>query len=433
MMVHFFTRQCRSLVLFALMAFSFPLFAQTDTHVYSKMFREHHSDTQGLSYIARECHFVLDTLWNWEGFSFDRIFVAVLSIGVGLFVYVIIKFIITRLCSPLFCKFADPISARAFCDKLVPGLSWIVALLPFYIGFRPILSPGGVEVLGIYWRFFVSLEVVIFAISLYRLVKIITRFLRDKAVIANNSASEVYLVIFSTIIRILIVCVALLYVTERLGFNITALLAGAGVIGLALAFAAQDTVANVFGSIMVACDQPFKKGDYVKIDTVEGTVEYIGFRSTRLRNNDGHLIAIPNKSCANALITNISARPFVRLDMDIGLIYQTSPEDMKRALVLLEEIVRNTRAQSPEMPPHAVFTRFDSSAINIHLAAWYYSFDAKGAPAPIDYWSYVAWVSSLNLEILKRFNDEKFEFAYPTNVTYFAPLDPQNSIRIQQQ
>ncbi len=390
------------------------------------------SDTEGLRATFRDIHTIFTQIITWEGFTIERFIIAILGILVGVFLYYLIKTVIAKGFHTIVDHIADVDTAKLFSITLAPGIACIAGLLPIYVGLRPILAPAGKEALLKYWQIFIAVEVIIFAITAYKLTTVISKLLRQKAMVAENTAREVFLVIFSTVLKIIIVCATILYVGDRLGFDITALLAGAGVIGLAIAFAAQDTVANVFGSVMIAFDQPFKKGDFVKMDGVEGTIEQIGFRSTRIRNPEGHLITVPNKNCANAVIINVTERPFMRLNLELGLIYQTTPAQMARAIEILREIVTTSPGQQTDFPPRIGFNSFDAYAITIKMSCWYFNLDENGKRLPIDIWNFGKWNSDLNMKILERFNAEGLEFAYPTHVSYFSALNPDASIKVSQ-
>src|SRR5438552_8586590 len=130
-------------------------------------------------------------------------------------------------------------------------------------------------------------------------------------------------------IRIFVVIVALLITLQSLHIEVTGLITSLGVGGLAFALAAQDTLANVFGAVTVFVDKPFQVGDFIKLDNVEGNVENIGLRSTRVRHPDGHLITVPNKTMGNATITNVTRRPNIKTTMNIGITYDTPTEKIK--------------------------------------------------------------------------------------------------------
>jgi len=139
---------------------------------------------------------------------------------------------------------------------------------------------------------------------------------------------------------------------------------------------------------------------------VQGTVEVIGLRSTRVRNLDGHLVNIPNKTVGNAIITNITRRPSIRTEFNIGLTYDTPPEKVKRATAILEEIYR-AHPKTGELV--ISFNKFADSALNIFVVhVW------KGTENP----EYFAGMQELNLKIKERFDTEKIEFAFPTRTVH---------------
>ena len=116
-----------------------------------------------------------------------------------------------------------------------------------------------------------------------------------------------------------VIVVAVLVTAQNLGINITAAITSLSIGGLAVGLAAQDTLANLFGAVAVFVDRPFRVGDQIKLDGAEGGVETIGLRSTRLRNPDGQLVAVPNKIMGNAIITNLTDRPNLKTTMNLVL------------------------------------------------------------------------------------------------------------------
>jgi MscS family membrane protein len=193
---------------------------------------------------------------------------------------------------------------------------------------------------------------------------------------------------------------------QNLGLNITSLIASVSIGGLALSLAAQDTLANFFGAIAVLVDKPFRIGDSVKFENVEGTIEAIGFRSTRVRNFDGFLVSVPNKTVGNATITNMSKRTRIRTLIDIGLTYDTPAEKVQRALTLLNEIFRGHPMTDDVM---IGFNKFTDSSLNIFVIHWWKNNDYK---------NYLAGVEQMNLSIKQRFDQERIEFAFPTRTVY---------------
>lgn len=222
----------------------------------------------------------------------------------------------------------------------------------------------------------------------------------------NEQFSRQLLPLIRKTLKVFIVIIAVLVTSQNLGLNVTGLIASLSIGGLAIGLAAQDTLANLFGAVAVLGDKPFQVGDRIQLDTIDGTVESIGFRSTRVRNLNGHLVTVPNKTMGNATIINISKRPNIKTEMNIGVTYDTTTEKLQRAMVILEEVIK----------PHPMtadliisFNKFDSSALNILVVHWWNSTDYK---------AYLRDLQVMNLEIKRRFDAEGIEFAFPTQTLY---------------
>jgi MscS family membrane protein len=208
--------------------------------------------------------------------------------------------------------------------------------------------------------------------------------------------------LFSIIRRSLggfIIIVAVLVTASNIGINITAAITSLSIGGLAVGLAAQDTLANLFGAVAVFADKPFRVGDQIKLDAAEGVVEIIGMRSTRVRNSEGHLVAVPNKIMGNAPITNISRRASIKTTMNLALARTLPTEKVKRALVLLEEIYRGHPLTQDVW---ISFNQFAGSALNVMVVHW-----AKGT----DYQKYLAALQEMNLSVKEQFDAEGITFA----------------------
>jgi MscS family membrane protein len=203
-----------------------------------------------------------------------------------------------------------------------------------------------------------------------------------------------------------IVIGAALVTADNLNIKIQTLLAGLSVGGLALGLAAQDTVANLFGAVAVFLDKPFHIGDRIKVEGVDGMVETIGLRSTRIRNMDGHHVTVPNKLMGNAVITNITRRPTIKTEMNIGLTYDTPVEKVKRTTLLLEEIFRANKQTGDLI---ISFNKFTDSALNIFVVHVWNGTDVK---------EHFAAMQQFNLTIKERLDAEGIEFAFPTQTIH---------------
>ena len=172
--------------------------------------------------------------------------------------------------------------------------------------------------------------------------------------------------LFTKSTRVLIIVFGVLLVAQNMGFNVFSILAGLGVGGLAVALAAKDTAANFFGSLMILFDQPFKIGDWVKINDYEGTVEDIGFRSTRIRTFYDSLIVIPNSTVANSEIDNLGLRKYRRTVETLGLTYSCTTEQIQKFIEGLNIIIKEHPKTNKEKF-YVSFSGFGDSSLNILL------------------------------------------------------------------
>jgi MscS family membrane protein len=188
---------------------------------------------------------------------------------------------------------------------------------------------------------------------------------------AVNSASYRNLVSFSSNIwQGIIVGAGALVILSAIGFPISTVLAGLGIGGLAVAFGAQKTIENVFGSVSLAIDQPFRIGDFVKVQDFVGTVENIGLRSTRFRTNERTLVSIPNGKLADERLESYEARDRMLFSTTIGLTYGTTRDQMKTVLEGIECVLRT----HPRIWPGNVVVRFKSfgqNSLDIEIMAWF--------------------------------------------------------------
>jgi MscS family membrane protein len=212
--------------------------------------------------------------------------------------------------------------------------------------------------------------------------------------------------------RVTIAIVAVLLISENiLGANVKSLLLSAGVGGIAIALAAKETIANFFGSITIFADRPFQMGELVKIEGHFGPVEEVGFRSTRVRTLDGHLVTIPNSVIANSVVENVGQRPFIRRTSNITITYDSGHTKAKKAVEIIKEILAGVPEVNTdtENPPRVFFSDFNDCSLNIYMSYWV---------KPAEYWLYHEVNQRVNLEMMKRFEAEGIEFAFPTQTLY---------------
>jgi MscS family membrane protein len=185
------------------------------------------------------------------------------------------------------------------------------------------------------------------------------------------------------------------------GFDVAAMLAGVGIGGLAMAMAAKDFVANIFGGVTVFVDKPFQVGDRIVVNGIDGTVQEIGIRSSRIITLEGRMVTIPNNSFTNSPITNVTTEPSRKVSITLGLTYDTSPEQVQLAVNILKQIVGDHTQTENDFT--VWFSSFGDFSLNVSCM---YYINKKG------HWANTP--GDINMLILEKFNSEKLNFAFPT-------------------
>lgn len=208
--------------------------------------------------------------------------------------------------------------------------------------------------------------------------------------------------------KVTIWVMAALITFSNLGYDIVSLLTGLGIGGLAVAMAAQDTLANVFGSVTIFADQPFQIGDLVEIAGHKGVVEEVGLRTSRIRTIEGSLITVPNREMAAHAVTNFSTSGRWRYAGSIGLVYDTPAAELRRAVEALAELVN---AHPHTEDGGARFMEFGDSALGIGFA-YFVTEPTAGR--------YLDAIADINLSIKERFDAEGWDMAFPSQTVYIA-------------
>jgi MscS family membrane protein len=219
-----------------------------------------------------------------------------------------------------------------------------------------------------------ALGILVVVWALWRSVDLVGTLLTASAWARESASARSLLLVGMRAGKVMVAALGLIAALSQLGYPVASLLAGLGLGGLALALAAQKTVENLFGSVSLAVDQPFRVGDFVHVEDFVGTVEAIGLRSTRFRTLDRTLISIPNGRVADMRLESFAARDRLRLACTIGLVYETSGAQMRQVLQGLEGVLR----AHPKIWPDAVvvkFSGFGASSLDVDIMAWFQTSD----------------------------------------------------------
>jgi len=220
-----------------------------------------------------------------------------------------------------------------------------------------------------------------------------------------------------TIIRGVILFVGLGSILQLWGINVAGLVAGLGIGGLAFALAAKDTAANLFGSIALLLDKSIRIGEWIRIDGVEGVVEDIGMRTTKIRSFQKSLITLPNQAIANTHIENFSRRGTRRIKMNIGLTYDTTSQQIENIIMDIKNMLKAHEGISQTSTMLVNFTTFNDSSLDILI----YTFTNTANWA-----KYMNIKEDVNIKIMKIVEDNNSSFAFPSQSVYIESV-PKNS------
>jgi MscS family membrane protein len=284
------------------------------------------------------------------------------------------------------------------------------------VGLQPIAMTEPVRTIS--WKIVGLMLILAIGWFLYNLAALIEIALRRMLKRTDPKLVDTVVAMVVKGLRIfLLVMVGLFVIQNIFEQQITAWLAGLGIAGLAVSLAAQDPIKNIFGSFTVLAERPFVLGDRIVFNNIDGTVEEIGFRSTRIRTINGHLVTVPNMKFTDSVIENITRRPSVRRLMNIGLTYDTPPEKIQQALSMIRDILEEPAVKDglnlPDQPPQVVFNELNADNLNIMVVYWFAINRYDN-----DWWRYQAHAEMVNLKILTAFNQAGIAFAFPTRTLH---------------
>ncbi|PIN80076.1 mechanosensitive ion channel protein MscL [Candidatus Woesearchaeota archaeon CG10_big_fil_rev_8_21_14_0_10_32_9] len=294
-------------------------------------------------------------------------------------------------------------------DILIEALQGPAIFFLFYVGFnyayRLLSFPEHVMTI------FGNIAYILLAINVaWLLINIVDAIIQEYfAKIAAKTKSDIddqLMPIVRTLVKVIIVIIAIISILDNMGFDIASLLAGLGIGGLAFALAAQDTLKNLFGGITIFADKPFKVGDRIKLDdSRDGFVRTIGVRSTILETFDGTQIIVPNAKITDSILENISRESARRVKASVGVEYGTSMKKMEEAIKIIKEII--VKNKDTEDRSFVTFDGFGDFSLNIQIIYWIKNKD-----------NILIAKHNINMEIKKQFEKAKINMAFPTSTVY---------------
>ena len=249
---------------------------------------------------------------------------------------------------------------------------------------------------------------VVFLLILFKIINVVDRKIIEKIRSQeSNSPLLRFMPIIIKIIKVVLICIAATGLLQTHGYSMSSIIAGFGIGGLAVGMAAKDTLADIFGSISLLSDKVYKIGDYVKVNGIEGYVEDISIRSTKIRDLDNFLNTIPNNMAANAIVTNVSQAYKRLLKITFGVTYSTSNESIEKAKQLLEQIGKNHKDINKDFT--IAIHDLGESSINIRF---------MGYVKTGSYYKFLKVRGEFIAEVIKAFREKNIDFAFPSRSIY---------------
>lgn len=289
-------------------------------------------------------------------------------------------------------------------ESMEKPLTFLMFIIGLIIAFNMIiLSPGFEKLVSNVVKILLTID--IFWFIIFFLDSMLDHYLTPMVAKSKSDLDDVILPLIRKFVKYTLIILAFIIIIDNFGYNVTSLIAGLGIGGLAFALAAKDMLANFFGGISIITDKPFKIGDRIKIDGFDGWVREIGLRSTKIETLDGFQLIVPNAKIADSILENVSRESARKVKMTIGVEYSTSMKKMEEAKKILEDVI----LKNPDTENRSIvsFNEFADSSLNFLVIYWIKNLD-----------NILGAKNNLNMAIKKRFEKAKIEMAFPTRTVY---------------
>ena len=279
-------------------------------------------------------------------------------------------------------------------------LVFLIFIIGFYVGYHFLtLSAEVSQVFSNIASILLIIDVSWFLISLCD--QLIIHYVIPLSAKTDTDFDDALLPIVRKLIKWGLITIAGIMILDKFGYNIASLVAGLGIGGIAIAMAAKDMLGNMFGGASILTDKPFRLGDRIKFADIDGYVQEVGIRSTKVKTFDGTDIIVPNATIANSTLENVSREKERRVKFVLGLTYDTSSTKLKKAGSIVKRIVKEHKDTKNNVDVY--FTEFADSSLNLTVIYWITNLD-----------KIFATKSDVNFAIKKAFDKEGLEFAFPT-------------------
>lgn len=286
-----------------------------------------------------------------------------------------------------------------FIDMIEEPLSLAITIFGLWFAVDFLTFSEGVDrFISSIFYFLIIFNIAWFATRLFDAV--VEKYIKPKVLESETDLDDILLPIIRRLVNISIWAITIIIGIDNAGYNVTTMITGLGIGGLVFALAAKDAVSNLFGGFIIFSDKPFNINDRIVIGGHEGYVREIGLRSTKLETLDGRIVTMPNSNVTDNPVLNISKERGRKIKFHLGLTYDTSVADMQLAKDILRNILNENESVRDEV---VAFDSFGDFSLNIVVIYWI----TNGS-------SISGTNDEINMRILKEFNENKLNFAFPT-------------------
>ncbi|WHX98147.1 mechanosensitive ion channel family protein [Neobacillus sp. DY30] len=334
-----------------------------------------------------------------------------ISIGI-LLLFILFRNLFTKYVFRLILKLAGKTPTDFFTKIFLAferPLGWGFIILGLYLAmdYFPFIEQHN----ALFLKFLRSMVIVLITWGLFNLSSPTKGILISVNEKINNKIDQILLPFISRTIRVILIAISISIIGQEFDYDVNGLVAGLGLGGLAFALAAKEAVGNLIGGIVIVTEKPFSIGEWILTPSVEGTVEDINFRSTKIRTFSQALVTVPNSTLANEPITNWSRMGKRRITFHLGLNYQTSKEQIERVVSRIENMLRTHQDIHPDTIMVA-FDHYNDSSLDI-LLYFFTNTTVWGEHVKIKH--------EINLAIMGILEEEGVEVAFPSRTIYVSP------------
>jgi MscS family membrane protein len=361
--------------------------------------------------IFFDIQFLDIALWQWIGLLVLVLLAAIASWLLTVFVVRLLGTLVT------FTKTTIDDKLR---DAAAGPIRLAIAVLVFRAGLVPLGL--GVEAMGFLSALLRALFIVTVTWLLLRFTDVLASAVEERLAQRGEVGATVLVPPGRKFVKAILVILAFVAILSNFGFNVAALLAGLGVGGIAVALAAQKTIENLFGGVILYTDRPVRVGDFCRFGDKMGTIEEIGIRSTRIRTLDHTVITIPNATFSNIELDNITARERIRLLAILTVRYETTPDQLRYILVEIRKLLYSHERVIPDTP-RVRFINFGAYSLDIEVLAYVNS---------TDWAEFLGIREDIFLQIMDIIKASGTGFAFPSQTLYMGKDDGLNAERVRE-